>query len=201
VAKPFPFADKEIILASSSPRRRYLLSLVRLKHTVVHPVVSEEDYSDDDPARHVLALSRLKARSVRSGIDQGYILGADTIVVLDGHILGKPASKADARGMLGRLAGHQHDVYTGMTLIDAASGTEVQGYERTHVTIRSMTPAEIDAYIATGEPMDKAGSYGIQGYGAAIVEKVDGCYFNVVGLPLVRLLYLMRDLDKKCGGG
>ena len=201
MARPFPFADKEIILASSSPRRRYLLSLVHLKHTVVHPQVSEEDYSDDDPAQHVLSLSRLKARSVRPGLDSGYILGADTIVVLDGHILGKPASKADARDMLGRLAGHRHDVYTGITLIDAASGAEVQGYERTQVTIRRMTPEEIDAYIETGEPMDKAGSYGIQGYGAAIVEEVNGCYFNVVGLPLVRLLYLMRDLDKKCGGG
>lgn len=177
------------------------MSLVHLKHTVVHPQVSEEDYSDDDPAQHVLSLSRLKARSVRPGLDSGYILGADTIVVLDGHILGKPASKADARDMLGRLAGHRHDVYTGITLIDAASGAEVQGYERTQVTIRRMTPEEIDAYIETGEPMDKAGSYGIQGYGAAIVEEVNGCYFNVVGLPLVRLLYLMRDLDKKCGGG
>lgn len=177
------------------------MRLVRLKHTVVHPRVSEEDYSDDEPARHVLSLSRLKARSVYSGLAHGYILGADTIVVLDGHILGKPASKADARDMLGKLSGRQHDVYTGITLIDAASGTEVQGYERTQVTIRRMTPREIDAYIETGEPMDKAGSYGIQGYGAAIVEKVIGCYFNVVGLPLVRLLYLMRDLDKKCGGG
>jgi septum formation protein len=177
------------------------LRLVHLKHTIVHPKVSEEDHADDDPARHVLSLSRLKARSVCSGFHGGYILGADTIVVLDGCILGKPTSKADARDMLGRLSGRQHDVYTGITLIDAASETEVQGYERTQVTIRRMTPEEIDAYIETGEPMDKAGSYGIQGYGAAIVEKVIGCYFNVVGLPLVRLLYLMRDLDKKCGGG
>jgi septum formation protein len=93
-----------------------------------------------------------------------------------------------------------HHVYTGLTLVDVGSGFEVQGYERTQVKIRKMTPAEIKAYIDTGEPMDKAGSYGIQGYGAAIVESVNGCYFNVVGLPLVRLLSLMRDLEYKCGG-
>lgn len=200
MAKRFPFSDREIILASSSPRRRYLLRLTRIKHRVVHPSVKEEDHSDEDPVRHVQRLSRLKALSVRNEVKAGYILGADTIVVLDGHILGKPADAADAGSTLGRLSGRLHDVFTGLTLIDAATGAEVQGYERTSVKIRSMTAAEIDAYIATGEPMDKAGSYGIQGYGAAIVEKVNGCYFNVVGLPIVRLLCLVRELDSLCGG-
>jgi septum formation protein len=201
VAKPFPFADREIVLASSSPRRRYLLRLVRIRHNVVHPGVREEDHLDDDPVRHVLRLSRLKSRSVCSNFSSGYVLGADTIVVLDGQILGKPKTAGEARSMLERLSGRLHDVYTGITLIDAASGNEVRGYERTQVKIRKMTPDEIAAYIATGEPMDKAGSYGVQGYGAAIVERINGCYFNVVGLPLVRLLYLVRELDKKCGGG
>jgi septum formation protein len=201
VSERFPFSAREIILASSSPRRRYLLGLVHISHIIVHPNVREEEHADDDPVRHVLRLSRLKARSVRSDFDDGFILGADTIVVLDGHTLGKPRSKADARSMLSKLSGRLHDVYTGVTLVDAASGKEVQGYERTQVKIRRMSMEEIDAYIETEEPMDKAGSYGIQGYGAAIVEKVSGCYFNVVGLPLVRLLYLMRELEKKCGGG
>lgn len=200
MAKRFPFSSSIIILASSSPRRRYLLRLVRMKHIVVHPRVREEDHVDSDPVRHVLQLSRLKARSVEGEFSRGYILGADTIVVLDGVILGKPADRADARSMLAGLAGGFHDVYTGLTLVDAASGKEVQGYETTRVRIRKMSAREIDAYIETGEPMDKAGSYGIQGYGAAIVERVEGCYFNVVGLPVVRLLSLIRDMERIRGG-
>jgi septum formation protein len=145
-------------------------------------------------------LSILKARSVRDRYTTGYILGADTIVVLDGRILGKPRDESQARAMLESLAGRTHEVYTGLGLVDAATGRETGGLERTLVTMRGMEGWEIDAYIATGEPMDKAGSYGIQGYGAGIVEKVVGCYFNVVGLPIVRLLHLIRDLDRICGG-
>jgi septum formation protein len=200
VAKPFPFSDRKLILASSSPRRRYLLRLIRLRHVVEEPDVKEEEHGDDDPVNHVLGLSRLKALSVRDKFQDGYILGADTIVVFDGEILEKPASEREARGMLTRLAGHTHHVFTGLTLIDAATGEEAGGYEKTGVTIREMSAEEIDAYIGTGEPMDKAGSYGIQGYGAAIVERVEGCYFNVVGLPVVRLLKLIRELDSICGG-
>ena len=164
------------------------------------PRVREEDHVDPHPVRHVKDLSRLKAQSVMGRFSRGYILGADTVVVLDGEILGKPKNEQEARLMLTRLCGRLHEVYTGLTLIDAASGAEVQGYEMTRVKIRRMTAQEIDAYIGTGEPMDKAGSYGIQGYGAAIVEKVDGCYFNVVGLPIVRLLHLVRDMERLSGG-
>lgn len=198
--KRFPFTDKHLILASSSPRRRYLLRLIRLPFVFVDPVLREEDHADDNPVEHVLRLSILKARSVRDRYERGYILGADTIVVLNGRILEKPAGEAGARAMLTALAGRQHEVYTGLGLVDALTGQEVSGYERTEVTIRKMDAWEIDSYIATGEPMDKAGSYGIQGYGAGIVEKVVGCYFNVVGLPIVRLLRLIRDLDRICGG-
>ncbi|MFH1219534.1 MAG: Maf family protein [Candidatus Eisenbacteria bacterium] len=194
--KPFPFFDKRIILASQSPRRRYLLGLVGIRHKVIVPRLREEDHAHENPVKHVLRLASLKARSVRPEVARGIILGADTIVVLDKDILEKPRNKADAKRMLRRLAGHWHQVYTGLALIDAATGSEVRGYERSLVKIRRMTGSEIDAYIATEEPMDKAGSYGIQGYGAAIVEKVNGCYFNVVGLPLVRLLYLVRELEK-----
>ena len=198
--KRFPFTEKHLILASSSPRRRYILRLVRIPFVFVVPDVREEDYADKDPVEHVLRLSILKARSVRDRYEEGYILGADTIVVLDGHILGKPEDEAEAKTMLKSLAGRPHEVYTGLGLLDAATGKETRGYERTLVTIRKMEAWEIDSYIATGEPMDKAGSYGIQGYGAGIVEKVVGCYFNVVGLPIVRLLHLIRDLDRIRGG-
>jgi len=194
--KQFPFHDGEIILASRSPRRRYLLALVQIKHRVVTPRLKEADHAHEDPVKHVLRLARLKALSVRSRVKRGVILGADTVVVHRGDILEKPAGKRDAHRMLRRLAGHWHQVYTGLALVDAASGNRVEGYERSLVKIRRMTAGEIDAYIATGEPMDKAGSYGIQGYGAAIVEQVRGCYFNVVGLPLVRLLRLIRELGK-----
>jgi nucleoside triphosphate pyrophosphatase len=191
----FPFYSRPIILASSSPRRHYLLQLVRMRHRVVKPSVREEDHAHDDPVKHVLRLSRLKALSVASKISSGIILGADTIVVHRGEILEKPCDRADARRMLKRLSGHWHQVYTGLALVDASSGRRVGGYELSSVKIRHLGDDEIDAYIATGEPMDKAGSYGIQGYGAAIVEKVRGCYFNVVGLPLVRLLVLLRSLE------
>lgn len=197
MAKRFPFSKQDIILASSSPRRRYLLRLVRIPHRVAIPDVSEEVRPGEEPVEHVMRLSRQKALSVRDAFEKGLLLGADTIVVLDGQILGKPKDTAEAEVMLRRLAGRLHHVYTGLTLIDVGSGREAGGYERTQVKIRRMTTAEIKAYIDTGEPMDKAGSYGIQGYGAAIVESVSGCYFNVVGLPLVRLLFLMRELEQK----
>jgi septum formation protein len=199
--KPFPFFDDPIILASSSPRRRYLLGLVGIKHRVVTPCLNEDDHAHEDPTRHVLRLASLKARSVLGQVRRGIVLGADTVVVADGEILGKPKNKADARRMLGRLAGRWHTVYTGIAVVDAASGLEAVGCERSSVRIRAMSGSEIDAYIATGEPMDKAGSYGIQGYGAAIVEQVKGCYFNVVGLPLVRLLYLVRQLKRALDDG
>lgn len=195
--KRFPFFDDEIILSSSSPRRRFLLGLVRIKHRVVAPRVREHDHAHENPVRHVLRLASLKAHSGKGRVKRGIILGADTVVVMDGDILGKPRNKGDARRMLRRLSGRWHTVYTGLAVVDAASGIESAGYERTSVKIREMTDGEIDAYIATGEPMDKAGSYGIQGYGAAIVERVRGCYFNVVGLPLVRLLCVVKDLKKK----
>jgi septum formation protein len=195
--KRFPFFDDPLVLASSSPRRRYLLGLVGIRHRVIVPRVKEEDHAHEDPVEHVMRLAGLKAHSVRGRARRGIILGADTIVLLDGAILGKPRSKAEAKRMLRRLSGRWHTVYTGLAVVDAATGKTVEGVEQSRVRIRKMADAEIEAYIATGEPMDKAGAYGIQGYGAAIVEQVRGCYFNVVGLPMVRLLRLVRELKRR----
>jgi septum formation protein len=195
--KRFPFFDDPLVLASSSPRRRYLLGLVGIRHRVIVPRVKEEDHAHEDPVKHVMRLAGLKAHSVRGRARRGIILGADTIVLLDGAILGKPRSKAEAKRMLRRLSGRWHTVYTGLAVVDAATGKTVEGVEQSRVRIRKMADAEIEAYIATGEPMDKAGAYGIQGYGAAIVEQVRGCYFNVVGLPMVRLLRLVRELKRR----
>ncbi len=200
MAGTFPFLSRKIVLASSSPRRKDLLGLIRIPHVIVHPQVVEENYGYEDPVAHVLRLSRLKALSVKPKFTEGFILGADTTVVLDGNILGKPEDPLQAKAMLRKLSGRRHEVYTGLTLIDAKTGKEVQGYERTSVKIRRLSLEEIDAYVATGEPLDKAGSYGIQGYGAGIVEKIEGCYFNVVGLPIVRLVMLVRELERICGG-
>jgi septum formation protein len=201
LAGTFPFFDRPLVLASASPRRRFLLELVGFEFEVVEPSVNEDDHADEDPVTHVLRLSDLKARSVARGLDSGLVVGGDTIVVLGEEILGKPRDENEAFGMLRRICGEWHVVYTGLAVVDAASGRAASGYETTRVKIRKMSPGEIRAYIATGEPMDKAGSYGIQGYGAAIVEAVEGCYFNVVGLPLVRLLSLLRQLDGQSGGG
>lgn len=201
MAGTFPFFDRPLVLASASPRRRFLLELVGFEFEVVEPSVNEDDHADEDPVTHVLRLSDLKARSVARGLDSGLVVGGDTIVVLGEEILGKPRDENEAFGMLKRICGEWHVVYTGLAVVDAASGRAASGYETTRVKIRKMSPREIRAYIATGEPMDKAGSYGIQGYGAAIVEAVEGCYFNVVGLPLVRLLSLLRQLDGQSGGG
>lgn len=198
--KPFPFFEDRLVLASSSPRRRYLLTLVGIRHRVLIPRVREQDHAHEDPVEHVKRLAGLKARSVKARVRRGLILGADTIVVVDGTILGKPRNKAESRRMLRRLSGRWHTVYTGLAVVDAATGKEVAGCERSAVRIRKMTGAEIDAYIATGEPRDKAGAYGIQGYGAAIVGEIRGCYFNVVGLPMVRMLRLVRQLKRRTGG-
>ncbi len=201
MAGTFPFSQRPLVLASASPRRRFLLELVGFEFEVVEPSVNEDDHADEDPVTHVLRLSEVKARSVACGLDSGLVVGGDTIVVFGGEILGKPRDEGEAFDMLSRICGQWHVVYTGLTVVDASSGRKASGYEKTRVKIRRMNPGEIRAYIATGEPMDKAGSYGIQGYGAAIVEAVEGCYFNVVGLPLVRLLHLLREIEGQCGGG
>ena len=200
MAGTFPFFDKPLVLASASPRRRFLLELVGFEFQVRPPTVNEEDHADEDPVAHVLRRSEVKARSVAEGLAEGFVLGADTIVLLGDEILEKPGDEDEAFEMLSRLSGESHVVYTGLTIVDAATGRIASGHETTRVRIRPMSPEEIRAYIGTGEPLDKAGAYGIQGYGAAIVESVEGCYFNVVGLPLVRLLRVLRELEGSPGG-
>ncbi len=184
-----------LLLASTSPRRRFLLREAGIAFNVVAPRGVAEDFPSGEPAeelvvRHALA----KARSVAAANRGRLVLGADTVVVLDERIFGKPADEEEARAMLAQLAGRTHTVYTGLALVDGPSGREAAEAEATGVTMRPLSDDEIKYYVATGEPLDKAGAYAVQGRGALLVERVDGDYFNVVGLPLYRLSKMLAAL-------
>lgn len=173
-----------LILASSSPRRRELLQTLGLSFTVITSDVDETTAEHLSASEVVEELSLRKAKEVASRLTEGVVLGSDTVVVLDGQILGKPVDEMDAYRMLSMLQGQEHTVYSGVALIDVETGRAEVSHSLTHVRIRALTEQEIKSYIATGEPMDKAGSYAIQGIGATIVEGINGDYFTVVGLPL-----------------
>lgn len=175
-----------IILASGSPRRRQLLEQLGLSFTVQSSDVDESVEPGLSPAAMVEQLSLRKGQAVaeRVGPDS-LVLAADTVVALGDAVLGKPQDRAKAVSMLTSLSGKTHQVYTGVTLL--GGGRRVTEHETTAVTFRSLSREEIVAYVNTGEPMDKAGAYGIQGYGALLVERLEGDYFNVMGLPLCRL--------------
>lgn len=181
-----------IVLGSSSPRRRELLSLIAVPHDVLPADIDESEHAGEAPAAYVERLAREKATAVAKAVPDAMVIGADTTVVIDGAILGKPADAPDATRMLRLLAGRSHTVYTAVAVCHA--GRIESDIEVVAVSMRPLDLEEIEAYVATGEPMDKAGAYGIQGYGATIVDRIDGDYFAVMGLPLVRLVRLMRRL-------
>jgi septum formation protein len=181
-----------VVLASQSPRRRELLTLVGIAHTVRPADIDEAYLSGEQPAAHAQRLAREKAAVVARDEPDALVIGSDTIVVVDGEVLGKPRDEAQAARMLGRLAGREHVVMTGVAV--RRRGVERSAVEEVGVTFHPLTAAEIDAYVATREPMDKAGAYGIQGFGATIVARVDGDYFAVMGLPLQRLVRLMGEV-------
>ena len=189
-----PWRRSELILASASPRRAELLAGLGLSFQVV-PSAYEERHEDrpGDPAELVRTLAAGKAWEVARAAGRGLVLGADTVVILAGAVLEKPADTHEARKMLGALSGQWHEVYTGVALVEASACRSMIGHERTRVKFGNLTPAVIDAYVETGEPMDKAGAYGIQGRGAVLVERIDGCYTNVVGLPLSLLAAMLRE--------
>jgi septum formation protein len=181
-----------VVLASSSPRRRELLTLVGIAHEVQPANIDEALRPRETPRRYAERLAREKARAIAT-LDPNLItIGADTIVVINRKILGKPADADQAGAMLRQLSGREHTV---VTAVAVSRGKKLRSaVEEVRVRFRSLHPDEIEAYIATGEPMDKAGAYGIQGYGATIVECIDGDYFAVMGLSLVRLVGLLRDV-------
>lgn len=182
-----------VILASQSPRRRQLLDLIGVTHEVRPADIDESHIGDETPREHAERLARGKVEAIALGEDRDAVtIGSDTIVVVDGEILGKPRDRAHAAEMLRHLSGRSHVVMTGVAVRwrdRIASDVEEVG-----VTFRALSADEIERYIATGEPMDKAGAYGIQGYGATIVDRVDGDYFAVMGLALNRLMRLCREV-------
>ena len=186
-----------IILASNSPRRRELLAQIGIRDfQILSPDVDEAVESGLSPARMVEALSLRKARAAagRAGAED-LILAADTVVALDGRVLGKPRDQEEAFAMLSALSGREHRVYTGVTVL--GGGRAATEHEETAVAFRAHSPEEIRDYIATGEPMDKAGAYGIQGVGALLVQGIRGDYCNVVGLPLFRLGRMLSGFGVK----
>lgn len=190
----------KIVLASQSPRRRALLGQMGLEFTTTSPEIDEDAFQGRAARDLVQTLSREKARWVAAQLPPDtLVIGADTVVVRDGTILGKPRDEAEARAMLTSLAGQTHQVLTGVTVCQG--DRVVTEAEETAVTFRPLTDREIAQYVATGEPMDKAGAYGIQGLGSLLVTGIRGDYQNVVGLPVCRLGQILRTFGVDCLAG
>lgn len=181
-----------LILASESPRRRELLSTVGVPFRVLPSGVDETPRPGEPPARFARRASRDKGKWVAARYPGAFVLSADTIVVADGRILGKPRDRAEARRMLSYLAGREHRVYTSVCLLCAAKGYEDTGTEVTRVRFRALTPAEVAAYARTGEGDDKAGAYAAQGAGMLLIARVAGSFTNVVGLPMTRVVAMLQ---------
>jgi septum formation protein len=182
-------SELRVILASASPRRRDLLNMIGVRHETV-PADLDETYLPGEPPRvHAERLAREKGAAVAARYPNALLISADTIVVIDEQVLGKPRDRSDAARMLRQLSGRTHTVFTAVAV--ARSGRMESAVETVAVTFRHLSEDEIAAYIATGEPMDKAGAYGIQGFGATIVERIDGDFFAVMGLALGRMVQLM----------
>lgn len=179
-----------VILASASPRRRELLMLAGIAHDVQPANIDESYVAGETPRQHAERLAREKSNAIDA--TDSVVIGSDTIVVVDGDVLGKPRNRAHAVQMLTRLSGRSHTVMTGVAV--RWRGRIVSDLVEVGVTFRPLSADDVERYVDTGEPMDKAGAYGIQGYGATIVERVDGDYFAVMGLSLNRLVRLMAEL-------
>ena len=184
----------KIILASSSPRRKELLERLGLKFTVVESNVKEKYLGRPVDVARENAYG--KAFKVAQKVEKGIVIGVDTIVVLNDEIIGKPESLEEAKKILLKLNGKEHKVISAVAVIDVESGRKVVEVEETKVKFRELSIEEINLYVSTGEPLGKAGAYAIQGMGALLVERIDGCYYNVVGLPLTKLYLVLKTFFK-----
>lgn len=186
-----------LILASSSPRRAELIKLFGVTFEIIHSEVDEENEHYTMPEVQVLELAQKKAFGVAAKINRGFIIGADTVVVLDNEILGKPRNSSDAKKMLSRLSGKSHTVYTGYAISHEPSGEMISDYEKTEVRFRDLSFDEIEAYVKTGNPLDKAGAYGIQDQSAIFVKSIDGCFYNVMGFPISKIYQRLSFFAEK----
>ncbi len=184
-----------IVLASASPRRTELMTLAGLQFSVVPADICEDVLPGEAPAEHVMRLSREKADAVAATTEGRFFVGADTVVVLDGAILGKPVDEDDARRMLAALSGRDHEVITGFTVFDKVSCIHISRSVSTEVTFKSLEEQEINGYIASGCPMDKAGAYAIQGGAVHFVRSICGSYTNVIGLPMTELYEVLQAMQ------
>jgi septum formation protein len=187
-----------VVLASTSPRREELLKLLQIEFEVQSSQVAEIAEANEAPRDMAVRLALAKAGAVHKLRPEAIIIGADTVVVCDGQVLGKPTSPEHARRILKQLSGRSHEVLTGLCVIHG--NTRKVNSSHTVVEFSSLTSQEIDWYVSTGEPLDKAGAYGIQGFGARFVSRVNGCYSNVVGLPLSLLYQMLKQVGYKFDG-
>lgn len=185
--------NRQLILASSSPRRRELLKQLGLDFNTLPCRIEETSPPGLHPRELVETLAAGKARAVAALLDDGIVIGADTVVVLGRKVLGKPAGAGDAVEMLRQLQGRSHEVYTGVALVDAGCGKILIDHARTRVFFKPLGEPEILKYVSTGEPLDKAGAYAVQGLAAMFVSRLEGCYTNVVGLPLAKLSDMLGE--------
>jgi len=185
-----------VYLASQSPRRKQLLKLLNIKFKTISVDLTEEIFDRDHPIKTVKRLVREKLELAENKITNGLIITADTIVVLDKRIIVKPKSKKEAKEILGKLSGRTHFVYTGFAIKNQNNNNIIVDYEKTSVTFNELSKREIADYVKMGSPMDKAGAYGIQDFGAVFVKKINGCFYNVMGLPLSKVYNSLIKITK-----
>ncbi len=185
----------KIVLVSASPRRQELMEMLGFNFTIIPSKINEEEYKGLNPIEMVKELARAKAEDVACLEKNSVVIGSDTIVVLDNKILGKPSDQSEAVAILRRLQNRKHSVLTGIVVWDSFSGQVVVDYDKTDVFMGPITDEDILEYVKTGEPMDKAGAYGIQGIGGIFVEKIVGSYFTVMGLPIHKLVKILKGFD------
>ncbi len=182
------------VLASASPARAALLRQIGLRFEVLPSRIREDDIDSEGPIDKAVSLSQAKAQHVAGSLTDKVIIAADTVVVLEEEILGKPENEDAAFGMLSLLSGCWHHVVTGVTVLDTYTGASCSSHEVTGVRMKELSPRAIKAYVESGEPLGKAGAYAIQGRGGVFIESIEGCYFNVVGLPLAKLVNIFYDI-------
>jgi len=189
--------NRRLVLASESPRRLQLLKQIGLEPDVIPSRINEDEITDSSVIDLIQKLAEAKGRSISEKVEDGIIISADTAVVLGHRVLGKPADRDEAIKMLGELSGNMHTVLTAFHILSTPSSYSIAGYEQTKVFFRTLTEAEIMTYVDEAKPLDKAGAYGIQDSGALFIQKIEGCYNNVMGFPLTRFYETMIDPENR----